>query len=74
MEMKKNVWSVGLAAFLFMVLLYSCSNTPDSKEEFLEEYGDFIEEVKGNKGNYTDEDWKKMRGQDFADMKKHHRE
>jgi hypothetical protein len=58
--MKKNYWSIPFVALMFCIFLYSCTSTPDSKEEFMSEYGDFIEEVKENKADYTDEDWKKM--------------
>lgn len=44
-----------LTVLLFLVL-FSCT-APDTKEEYLSQFGNFVEKVRDNKKNYTKSDW-----------------
>jgi len=64
MNLTKSILS--LIVLLILTVGYSsCKKTIDSKESYLKEYQSFVEEVKANKNNYTEEDWKK-KDEEFA--------
>lgn len=45
--------------FIFFICFSSCKPVIDSKDSYLKEYKAFIEEIKENKNEYSEEDWKK---------------
>ncbi len=46
-------------AALLLSLFFSCASSVNTKEAYLENYEEFIEEIKENKNNYTQKDWEK---------------
>lgn len=56
--MKNNIVSLFVAMVTASVLLLSCSSAPTSKDEYLKEYATFMEDLKANKENITEEEWK----------------
>ncbi len=48
-----------LVLLILLLGLSSCKNTIDTKESYLKEYESFIEEIKENKDEYSEEEWKK---------------
>jgi len=56
--MKNNIVSLFAAAMVASILLFSCSSAPTSKDEYIKEYSTFIEDLKANNENLTEEQWK----------------
>lgn len=56
--MKNNIVSLFAAVMVASVLLFSCSSAPSSKDEYLKNYSTFIEDLKVEKDNLTEEQWK----------------
>ncbi|MEM9549104.1 MAG: DUF6565 domain-containing protein [Bacteroidota bacterium] len=48
-----------LALFVLSIGISSCKKPIVTKEDYLTEYKAFIDDVKENKNNYSEEDWKK---------------
>lgn len=56
--MRNNLASLFTAIMVASVLLMSCSTAPSSKDEYIDDYATFIEDLKVNKDNLTEEQWK----------------
>ncbi|MDF1699469.1 MAG: hypothetical protein P1U56_26690 [Saprospiraceae bacterium] len=58
--MNQNKLILSVCTLLILLIGFSsCNHVVDSKESYLKEYQAFIEEVKENKNNYSEEKWKK---------------
>ncbi len=49
-----------LAVLFTLLLLQSCSRNPQTKQEYLEEYSQFIEQIEENATNFDQNDWEKQ--------------
>ena len=58
-QMNQIKHSFLLSLIILIVGVYSCTPPINSKETYLKEYKTFVDEVKANKDNYSEEDWKK---------------
>ena len=47
-----------LSVFFILFLLSACTRAPQTKEAYLEEYGQFIEQVQENYADFDEGDWK----------------
>ena len=56
--MRNNFASILTAIFIATTLLISCSSAPDSKDQYLNDYSDFMKDVEKNKDSFTAEEWK----------------
>ena len=65
-RIKKNIEKDNKRSSLTEIYLRKMSQVKSDIPEYEEGYP--------KPGWFTDDDWKKMRGQDYADMKKHHRD
>lgn len=55
--MRNNFASILIAVFVATSLLMSCSTAPDSKEQYLRDYADFMKDIENNKDSFTAEEW-----------------
>jgi len=49
-----------LAVLFTLLLLQSCSQNPQTKEEYLEEYSQFIEQIEEKATDFDENDWEKQ--------------
>jgi hypothetical protein len=55
--MKNNFVSILLAVLIATTLLMSCSSAPNSKDQYLNDYSDFMKNIEKNKDSFTAEEW-----------------
>jgi hypothetical protein len=55
--MRNNFASILIAVFIATTLLMGCSSAPDSKDQYLNNYSDFMKDIEKNKDNFTAEEW-----------------